>query len=241
MRYGIFGDVHSNLEALEAVLRALDNERCDMLVCLGDIIGYGANPKECLDIIRDREILTVAGNHDLAAAGKFDINIFNSAARDALLFSISKLTASDIEYLASLPIDKTLEEFALVHSSPKNPLNFDYIFTVDQAKAAFEVATSHLTFIGHSHVPVIFYQDPGVTDFVYDTEFFLRRKRKIIFNAGSVGQPRDGDPAPCYAIYDENIAKLRLRRVGYDVDKAAKKILNAGLPLVLAERLYKGF
>jgi diadenosine tetraphosphatase ApaH/serine/threonine PP2A family protein phosphatase len=241
VRYGLFGDVHGNLEALDAVLKALDKERCDQLVCLGDIIGYGANPKECLDIVRSRGIVTVAGNHDLTATGKFDINAFNSAAREAILYSIARLTPSDQEYLSTLPLINDLEEFAIVHSSPLGPADFEYIFTVEQASAAFEAAIRPLTFIGHSHVPVVFYQDPGLTDFTYASEFFLRRRRKIIFNCGSVGQPRDGDPAACYAVFETAVAKIRLERVPYDVDTAAKKIINAGLPLVLADRLYKGY
>jgi len=241
VRYGLFGDIHANIEALDAVLKALDKERCDQLVCLGDIIGYGANPKECLDKVRSRGIITVAGNHDLAASGKFDIGAFNAAAREAILYSVSKLTASDQEFLSSLPLTKDMEEFFVVHASPLKPENFDYIFSVQQAEDAFEAATLPLTFIGHSHVPVVFFQDPGVTDFTYASEFYMRRRRKIIFNCGSVGQPRDGDPAACYVIFDSNIAKIRLERIPYDVDSAAKKIINAGLPLVLAERLYKGY
>jgi diadenosine tetraphosphatase ApaH/serine/threonine PP2A family protein phosphatase len=241
VRYGVFGDVHGNLEALDAVLKALEKERCDQLVCLGDIIGYGANPKECLDKIRSRDIAVVAGNHDLAATGKFDINAFNSAARDAILYSIARLAPGDLEYLGSLPLVKDLEEFAAVHASPLKPADFEYVFTVEQASAAFDAAIRPLTFIGHSHVPVVFFQDPGVTDFTYASEFFLRRRRKIIFNCGSVGQPRDGDPAACYVIFETAVAKIRLERIAYDVDTAAKKIINAGLPLVLADRLFKGY
>lgn len=241
MRYGIFGDIHSNIEALDAVLAALEKESVDKLICLGDIVGYGANPRECLDRIRSNEIVTIAGNHDLAAIGKFDVNAFNAAARDAILYSITRLTASDQEFLTSLPLKMDLEEFSIVHASPRKPENFDYIFTVSQAEEAFAETEATVTFIGHSHVPVIFFQDPGVTEFTYASEFYLRRRRRIIFNCGSVGQPRDGDPAACYTIFDTNIAKIRLGRAPYDVDTAAKKIINAELPLVLAERLYKGF
>ncbi|MCD6405289.1 MAG: metallophosphoesterase family protein [Planctomycetes bacterium] len=241
MRYAIFGDVHSNIEALDAVLAAIDAENCDEIFCLGDIVGYGANPKECLDRIRNRQIVTVAGNHDLAAVNRFDLTFFNSSAREAMLYTIGQLTPSDLEFLAALPLSKTTANFALVHSSPRKPENFDYIFTIPQAEEAFEDVEADVTFIGHSHVPVIFFQEYGETDDIEASEFYLRRNRKIIFNCGSVGQPRDGDPDACYAIFDTSIAKLKLKRVAYDVDAAARKIIDADLPLILAERLYKGY
>ena len=242
MRYGIFGDIHSNIEALSAVLKALDQEKCDQLLCLGDIIGYGASPKECLDIIRGRKITTVAGNHDLAAIGQFDLNSFNSAARDAMLYSIAQLSTPDLEYFGSLPLIRTTDDFMVVHASPRHPENFDYIFTVTQAEDLFRDAANNLTFIGHSHIPLVFFYDPPeMTDYSFATEFYLKRKRKIIFNCGSVGQPRDGDPDACYVIFDSNIAKMRLTRVPYNVESAAKRIRAADLPPILAERLYRGY
>lgn len=241
MRYGIIADIHSNIEALDAVLKALDEERCDTILCLGDIIGYGANPKECLDRIRDRDIVCVAGNHDLAAVGKFDLNVFNSVAYDAMLYQISRLSAADQKFLASLPVIKKVDDITLVHSSPHKPDNFDYILTISQAEQAFWDTDTPVTFIGHSHVPAAFLQEPGITDYCPTTECYLRRHRQIIFNCGSVGQPRDGNCDPCYALYDTSVAKIRLGRVHYNVDAAAKKIVEAGLPLLLAERLYKGF
>ncbi|MHC4712930.1 MAG: metallophosphoesterase family protein [Planctomycetota bacterium] len=241
MRYGIFGDVHSNLEALDAVLAALDREDCDQVYCLGDIIGYGANPKECLDRIRQRRINMVAGNHDLAAVGRFELSFFNSAAREAALYALQTLDPVDLQFLSSLPMEIVTDDFALVHSSPRKPDHFDYLFTVPQAEEAFPDVKSHLTFIGHSHVPVIFFQDPDTIDYSQATEFYLRRNRVIIFNCGSVGQPRDGNPDACYVVFDTSIAKMRLARVPYDVDTAARKIIEANLPLILAERLYKGY
>lgn len=241
MRYAILADIHSNLEALDAVLAAIDSERCDETYCLGDVVGYGADPKACLHRIRERGIITVAGNHDLGCIGKFDLSFFNSSAREAALYTIHKLDSSDLAYLATWPLTLETDDFALVHSSPRKPDHFEYLFTVSQAEEAFEEVRSNMTFIGHSHVPVIFYQDPTLTDYVQASEFFLRRNRKIIFNCGSVGQPRDGNPEAAYAIFDTNIAKIRISRVPYDVDAAARKIIDADLPLILAERLYKGY
>lgn len=241
MRYGIFGDVHSNIEAFDAVLEALDRELCDELYCLGDVIGYGADPVECLNRIRERRITTVAGNHDLAVINKFDLSFFNSSAREAAIYAMQKLSTVDLDFLASLPLTLNTDDFSLVHSSPRKPDHFEYIFTVVQAADAFESVQSPLTFIGHSHVPVIFYQDTDQTEYSQAREFFLRRDRRIIFNCGSVGQPRDGRPEACYAVFDSNVAKLRLERVPYDVDTAAKKIIEADLPMILAERLYKGY
>jgi len=241
VRYGIFGDVHSNLEALEAVLEALDEERCDKLYCLGDIVGYGASPAECVERIRNRGIVTVAGNHDLATAGKFDVSFFNSAAREAILCSARHLSTADLDYLGSLPYIHNTDDFTIVHASPRKPENFDYIFTVSQAEDVFAETEAALTFVGHSHVPMVFYQDPDGTDYSQRSEFYLRRRRRIIFNCGSVGQPRDGNPEACYTVFDTNQAKIRLARVKYDVNTAARKIIEADLPLVLAERLYKGY
>ena len=241
MRYGLIGDVHSNVEALDAVLDALESERCDQIVCLGDVIGYGANPKECLDRIRSRNILAVAGNHDLAAVGRFDLDSFNPAARDAILYSISCLSPADLEFLSTLPLIRETGDFLMVHASPHKPEAFDYIFTVTQAEEVFAEMTQSVVFIGHSHIPLLFFQDVDVTDYSFASEFYLKRQRKIIFNCGSVGQPRDGDPNACYVVFDTNIAKIRLSRVPYDVDTAARKILNAQLPPMLAERLFRGY
>jgi predicted phosphodiesterase len=241
VRYGIIADIHSNIEALDTVLAALDAERCDRIVCLGDIIGYGANPKECLDRIRSRDILTVAGNHDLAAVGRFDLGSFNPAARDAILYSISQLSPSELEYLGALPLIRETDEFTMVHATPRRPESFDYVFTVTQAEEVFNETKGSITFIGHSHIPLVFFHDPEMTDYSFASEFYMKRLRKIIFNCGSVGQPRDGDPHACYAVFDTNIAKIRLTRVTYDVETAAKKILNAQLPPMLAERLFRGY
>jgi len=241
VRYGIFGDVHSNIEAFDAVLEAFDREGCDELYCLGDVIGYGADPVECLNRIRERRIATIAGNHDLAAISKFDLSFFNSSAREAAVYAMQKLSPVDLEFLGSLPLTLDTDDFSLVHSSPHKPDHFEYIFTVLQAEDAFEAVRSPLTFIGHSHVPVVFYQDLEQTDYSQAKEFYLRRNRKIIFNCGSVGQPRDGNPEACYVVFDSSVAKIRLERVAYDVDAAAKKIIEADLPLILAERLYKGY
>ena len=160
MRYGILGDIHGNIEALDAVLGALEGENCDQLYCLGDVVGYGANPCECLDRIRETQIDCIAGNHDLAAVGGFDLNFFNSAARDAMLYSLQQLRPLDLDFLKSLPVKLETDDFALVHSSPHKPKYFDYIFTLEQAAEAFGDVERDLTFIGHSHVPIIFYQDP---------------------------------------------------------------------------------
>ncbi len=241
MRYGILGDIHSNLEAFDAVLAALDAEKCDELYCVGDVIGYGADPLLCLNRIRDRRIVTVAGNHDLAVVGKFDLVFFNSSARQAAVYAMQKLRPIDLEFLSSLPLTITTDDFAVVHASPHKPDHFEYIFTIAQAEDAFGAIDSPLTFIGHSHVPAIFYRDPDKVDSSQASEFYMRRNREIIFNCGSVGQPRDGNPDACYAILDTSVAKMRLERVPYDVEKAARKIIDADLPMILAERLYKGY
>ena len=243
MRYALFGDIHGNLEALETVLAEYEREGVDQYICLGDIVGYGANPKECLDIVRELtgpDNLVVAGNHDHAICGKLNIDFFNSYARQAVLWTREQLSDSDIDYLYGLELTHKLDNvLTIVHGTLNFPEMFDYITTSYDAHLTLELLETPVCFLGHSHVPVTFFQGPTVT-FSMEPEIEIRADRKTLVNIGSVGQPRDENPQAAYALYDSEQQKVWVRRIDYDIEKAGKKIIAAGLPEILAERLKYG-
>ena len=242
MLYCIFGDIHGNLEALEAVLADAQAQHAEAYVCLGDIVGYGANPRECIARVREVTDKTVAGNHDWAAVGRMDIEYFNLFAREAVLWTQNHLDDEQKTYLSRLPLTIELDRFTVVHSTPHRPELFGYIENAMAARLSFQALTSPLAFVGHSHVPVtFFYEDDGEEIwYTQETEIPLGDFTKTIVNVGSVGQPRDDNPKAAYALYDTERQLVTIRRVEYDVETAKQKILDAGLPEVLAARLLIG-
>ena len=240
MRWGIFCDIHGNLEALDAVLAALAGERIDRYLCLGDIVGYGANPRECIAEIKRIDAPTIAGNHDWAAVGLFDIAYFNPAARAAVLWTRQNLTYEDKEFLKNLDLIHREEELTLVHASLQNPGQFEYILDISSAARTFELLRTRVCSIGHSHAPVIFIKEGENYSFTFQAKVKLKASRTYIVNAGSVGQPRDGDPQASFVVYDSESKEIEIKRVPYDVQKAQDKIIKAGLPRTLAERLAAG-
>jgi len=240
--YCIFGDIHGNLEALEAVLADAQEQHAEAYVCLGDIVGYGANPRECIARVREVTDKTVAGNHDWAAVGRMDIEYFNLFAREAVLWTQNHLDDEQKTYLSRLPLTIELDRFTVVHSTPHRPELFGYIENAMAARLSFQALTSPLAFVGHSHVPVtFFYEDDGEEIwYTQETEIPLGDFSKTIVNVGSVGQPRDDNPKAAYALYDTERQLVTIRRVEYDVETAKQKILDAGLPEVLAARLLIG-
>ncbi len=239
MRYAVISDVHSNLEALEAVLEAARGERIDRYLSTGDVVGYGADPVACVGRMRALDPIIVAGNHDWAVAGRLSLDFFNSYARDAIEWTRTRLEADDRQWLGSLPLTRKVGEITLVHATLHGPENFDYLLTAYDAHLSLEVLDTPLCFVGHSHVPVTFAQNGSVT-FSFASEFAMEDTEKAIVNAGSVGQPRDGNPEASYGIYDTDTRLVEVRRVSYDIASASRKILAAGLPPVLAERLWLG-
>jgi len=239
LRYAVISDVHSNLEALEAVLEAARGERIDRYLSTGDVVGYGADPVACVGRMRALDPIIVAGNHDWAVAGRLSLDFFNSYARDAIEWTRTRLEADDRQWLGSLPLTRKVGEITLVHATLHGPENFDYLLTAYDAHLSLEVLDTPLCFVGHSHVPVTFAQNGSVT-FSFASEFAMEDTEKAIVNAGSVGQPRDGNPEASYGIYDTDTRLVEVRRVSYDIASASRKILAAGLPPVLAERLWLG-
>lgn len=240
MKIGLFGDIHANLEALETVLSEMEKEGVELHLCLGDIVGYGANPRECLKRSRDLALMTVAGNHDYAIAGKLNIDFFNAYAKEAVLWTRDQLSKEEIQYLRELDlVHKHEDVLTIVHGTLNFPEMFDYIQTSYDAHLSLELLETPVCFLGHSHVPVAFFQGPTVS-FTMDYDIDIDPNGKTLVNIGSVGQPRDENPKAAFAIYDTDKQKVEIRRVDYDIEKAARKIVDAGLPEILGERLKYG-
>ena len=239
MRYGIIGDIHSNLEALGTVLTALDTEDLDKTICVGDIVGYGACPSECLARIRELDIPSVAGNHDYAAVDKTSIEYFNPDARSATLWTREHLSSEDKDFLAALSLSMEFDDFVIAHGTLHSPELFDYIQTVYDAHLSFQILEKSICFLGHSHVPITFFDDDPISYFM-ELEIPLSESEKLLINVGSVGQPRDQDPRAAYAVYDTDEQVIWIRRLDYDIQSAAERILQAGLPKMNAERLAHG-
>jgi len=242
MRYALISDVHGNLEALQVVLHHIDMERPDRLVCLGDLVGYGADPEKCIDIVRERTELVVAGNHDWAAIGKTDISYFNPYAQAAVLWTQKRLGNFHRRYLEKLPLILQEEELLFVHSTPERPEEWNYVFSRVQAAYYLARLSHRLCFIGHSHIPVAFVFRGGEVALVTGPSFriSIEPDLRYLINIGSVGQPRDGDNRASYAVVDLAEQVVEVKRVPYDIPTAQRKILKAGLPEVLAERLAYG-
>ena len=239
MRYGIVSDIHSNFEALEACIRHLESKDVDAYLSTGDIVGYGADPKRCLDRIRELGTIVVAGNHDWAVSSRLSLDYFNAYAREAIYWTQERLAESDIRYLDELDLKRIVDDITLVHGTLYNPENFDYLLTSYDAHLSFQMQETPLCLVGHSHVPITFLLDGTVT-FTLDTEIDLTGVERAVVNPGSVGQPRDENPKASVGIFDTETRVFTTDRVDYDIEAATAKILRAGLPEVLAERLWHG-
>ena len=241
MRYAILSDIHGNLEAFKAVLDALSEERIGAFLSVGDVIGYGADPKECIKLLRSLEPeVLIAGNHEWGVLGLKEPEYFNELAQYAVLWTRNVLDKDDIEYLNSFSLVYEDGNITLVHGTLNMPEEFYYIFDIDDADATISKMRNPLCFVGHSHVPGIFVSNHNKVESLEATKIHIDYERKYVINAGSVGQPRDGDPRASYAVYDNEEAALEIKRVEYDVKKAQNKILQAGLPSRLAYRLSEG-
>ena len=239
MRYGIIADIHANLEGLQVVLEDIKQQKCTHVVCLGDVVGYGANPKECLDIIRGMNIPVVKGNHDEYIGSSEDPEGFNDAAAEAVSWSRNQLTEDDRKWLRDLKYFRLVANFSIVHATLDAPQRWGYVFEKLEAAASFTYQNTQVCFFGHTHVPVAFIRDTGVRGGTY-SKFRVEAGKKYFVNVGSVGQPRDGDPRAAYVVYDLPQQTIELRRLEYDIPTAQRKIRAAGLPERLAERLATG-
>lgn len=239
VRYALLSDIHSNLEALEAVLEDIAGQAVDELLCLGDLVGYGADPNECVRRIRGLTSHVVIGNHDSAVVGLTDVSNFNAHARRAVAWTAEIIEPEQARYLSRRPFTDRIDDGLLVHATPSEPAAWHYLLSTQAARSEFPSFSESICFIGHSHQPVFFSSD-GAPHSRKTDRLSCDPGLRYIVNVGSIGQPRDGDPRSCYAIYDADSRTVQLRRVAYDIKSAQRKILKAGLPPVLAARLSRG-
>jgi len=241
MRYAIFSDVHSNLEAFEAVLGCLAVADIGRYFFVGDIVGYGADPSACIRLLRSLEAVMVCGNHDWAVSGDLAADDFNEAAAVAVAWTQGRLSSSEKMFLHSLSLMKEEGDFCLVHGTLDHPEVFDYMTDRHRAAKTFYALKKDICFVGHLHQPGIFAEtSDGVVGVAGSGKRKLEERKRYIVNVGSVGQPRDADPRACFCIFDDTDRVLEFRRLDYDIKGAAGKIVAAGLPQALAGRLYVG-
>lgn len=243
MRVAILSDIHSNVVALETVLGVMGS--FDHLWNLGDTIGYGPRPNECMAKMRDLAQVLIAGNHDLACIGRVDLSDFNADARFANIWNGEQLEADHWATLESLPpLHEVDERFMVAHGSPREPV-WEYLLSVAQARANFELFAHQVCFVGHSHVPLVFREHPdGRCDDPYlpaaGEVLELKAGSRYLINPGSVGQPRDQDPRAAYAMLDTEAGTVRFNRVEYDIAKTQAQMREARLPTALIRRLDYG-
>ncbi len=243
MRIGIFSDVHANIEALSAVVEAYKSERIDKFVCIGDVVGYGASPNDCCDIIRRIASFTILGNHDAAVAGRMDYSYYYDAARQAASTSTARqLSPENMHWLRNLPYEMRDGDVTFCHGSPVNLEEFEYIFSVEQATKCLDIwdDLGTVTFIGHSHLCKSFALTREEVFEVVATKFVIRPEHRYIVSVGSVGQPRDYDNRASYTVYDTDERTFEFKRVAYDIDSAAQKIFAADLERNFGNRLFLG-
>jgi len=238
MRYGIFSDIHSNIEALDAVIKAYSREEIDRYLCVGDVVGYAANPKECIEKVKSLVMATVAGNHDWGSVKLFSTDYFNPLAKEAILWTERNLNDAVRYFLEQLKLVYKNDDLSMVHGTLNEPQDFDYMIDSHTAAKTFELMQSHICFVGHTHIPGTFVEseDSGITYGVAG-EINIKDGNRYIVNVGSVGQPRDGNPKAAYCIYDTVEKKVQIKRVNYDIEAARKKIIDRGLPKFLGDRL----
>ncbi len=239
MKFAIFGDIHANLEALEAVLLDAADQDCTHFTCIGDIVGYNANPRECLRVVQQLDCPVVKGNHDEEASMDTEIVGLNPLAQRALEWTREALSETDKSWLQDLRFVRQVRDFTVVHATLDSPSGWSYVTNKFDAMASFAYQFTPVCFFGHTHTPRFYVKDSGVHLEMGETLRFEEGKKYFI-NVGSVGQPRDGNWRASYAVYDVDNQTVHLRRLDYDIKKTQEKIIKAGLPEMLANRLTLG-
>jgi len=238
-RHAILGDIHGNWEALTAVLKDAEERGANSYVCLGDIVGYNANPAECLEKIREMKCVTVRGNHDHYCSHDECLEDFHPLAAKVVDWTRNQLSKEQVQYLKDLKMSTMVDGFTIVHSTLDMPEKWGYVFDPLEAEASFNYQITSICFHGHTHLPAYYEKMGRVTKSDY-TRIKIAMGKKYFINVGSVGQPRDGDPRAAYVIYDVRSREVELRRLKYDIPAAQEKIIKAGLPPRLANRLEVG-
>lgn len=239
MRIAILSDLHANLEATQAVLADARERDCTEFVCLGDIVGYNADPRECIEIVQKMQCPVVKGNHDEQASLPGSSRGFNALAEAAINWTRQQLSEADKQWLENLPLTRQVRDFTIVHSTLDSPGQWYYVFNGVEAGASFSHQRTTVCFFGHTHVAGAFVHNDGVKR-IRVNQLTIEEPKKYFINVGSVGQPRDGDWRAAYCIYHVENNVVEQRRVKYDLATAQKKIIQAGLPRLLAERLELG-
>lgn len=244
MRYAVISDIHSNLEALEVVLQEIDRVGVDRIVSLGDLVGYNANPNECVQLLTERAIPSLMGNHDAAACGLEEPLNFNPIAKAAVLWTKQALEPGHRDFLRGMPEQRSLNgqvqlaHGSLLHRDHYLTSHFDVVENIRRMEEA--EPPIRILFFGHTHIQVAFAWDRERLDLISSPRFSVRDDSLYLINPGSVGQPRDRDPRCSFLLYDEGAHTVEFVRLSYDIDACREKILSAGLPRPLADRLYAG-
>jgi len=232
MKIALISDIHSNLQALSAALSDIDGRGIDQIYCLGDIVGYGGSPNECVDLVRQRASAVVLGNHDLASVNPSDGDYFTKPGKTAIEWTNKILTDENRRFLDGLPYTAAKGPCTLVHASPKTPSAWQYVSSMNAAREQFAHFTTEICFIGHTHVPALCGEDLKT--------FKFKKNMRFLINVGSIGQPRDGHPRLSYGIFDTDAWSYENIRIPYDIRGAAEAIASNGLPAILAKRLSQG-
>ncbi len=241
MKIALVSDIHANLEALQSVLKDIAKEGAETVHFLGDAVGYGCSPNECVALLKKMCDIRLLGNHDYAAMGLEATTSFNQVAQTSMEWTLANLSRKTVSLLADFEMQASFEDYHLVHASPDYPEDWNYILNQEQAAEQFEHFKEKVCFVGHSHLPMIFSVDgDGQVESAVKSELAFEENKKYIVNVGSVGQPRDNDARACYVILDTVEKCLRYRRVEYDITAVQKKMRQAMLPDFLVERIAVG-
>ncbi|MEZ5358329.1 MAG: metallophosphoesterase family protein [Candidatus Zixiibacteriota bacterium] len=242
MKLAVLSDVHANLEALKAVVRDIESKAVEKVFFLGDAVGYGANPNECVEIIDSLCEIKLLGNHDYVALGLESSRNFNPMAQKSIKWTQEQLTDDTVARLSDFEMEGSYLDFYMVHATPDNPLEWNYILGTQDAYDNFDHFSQRFCLVGHSHLPCVFRQEPGgnISASASNEPFLAEKKVRYIINVGSVGQPRDGIKDACYLLIDTDEKRFEFIRVAYELDKAQEKMQNAQLPEYLITRLASG-
>lgn len=241
MKAAIISDVHSNLEALQAVEKSMEDLGVDEVHFVGDAVGYGPDPGNCIRWIMDNTSMMVMGNHDSAAAGLMGPGSFNPNAKAALVWNIGQMEEQELDFLRSLPMRQSEGDVTLVHANPMDPGGWNYIFSLWDAEMNFPFFEGSFCFVGHSHQAVVVAMDPqGSVNVVSGNGFSIEEGHRYLVNVGSVGQPRDGNPSACFGLLDTERGQFSFIRTPYDFSQTQRKMMEAGLPKPLIDRLAEG-
>jgi len=241
MRIAVISDVHANLEALQAVIRDIESANIERVFFLGDAVGYGANPNKCIKLLTDLCEICLLGNHDYVSMGLESPANFNSIAKESIVWTQEKLKRKSIERMSDFEMTATFLDYFMVHATPDNPEDWNYLLTPEEARHNFEHFTQNFCLVGHSHMPQVFCHHPGGEISLEKPEDFQAKPDcRYIINVGSVGQPRDGNKDAAYMILETNDNLFEFKRIGYEVEKAQQKMRKAQLPEFLITRLASG-